>query len=152
ETVNDAWRRISRATGIPVICTNDCHYVSRSDARAHEILMCIQQGKTVTDERRMHHKTDAYYIKSPSEMNAYFKDIPAALENAARVGADCNVELELGQVHLPRYRTPEDEDLESYLSKVARAGLDERLAELRARGRRSEGARPFEPDEYRQRL
>src|SRR5262252_2237115 len=106
EQVNDSWRRVSKKTGIPLVGTNDCHYVNRADARAHEILMCIQQGKTVHDERKLHHKVDAYYIKSPAEMNAFFHDVPEAMENAAMVGKECKVDLSLGQLYLPKYKVP----------------------------------------------
>jgi DNA polymerase-3 subunit alpha len=151
EQVNQSWRRIAKKTGIPLVATNDCHYVNRTDARAHEILMCIQQGKTVHDERKLHHKVDAYYIKSPEEMNAYFNDMPEAMENAARLGAECKVELELGKLQLPKYRVPgaapeDDAARDEYLCKIAREGLERRLLEARARGR------TLEVDQYRERL
>src|SRR5215831_13938810 len=151
ENVNHAWRRISKKTGIPVIATNDCHYVNRADARAHEILMCIQQGKTVHDERKLHHKVDAYYIKSPAEMNTYFKDLPEALENAAAIGEKCKVELELGKLQLPKYRVPgaplgDDAARDEYLRKLAREGLDKRTAEMREHGAM------IDVDQYRERL
>src|SRR5579859_3670470 len=108
--VNDAWKRMARETSIPLVATGDCHYLERKDARAHEILMCIQQGKTIHDEKRLHHKNDAFYIKSPSEFNEYFKDIPEALENTVKIAKACNVELELDKTYLPRYRVPEGFD------------------------------------------
>src|SRR3989304_1335301 len=76
DKVNDAYRTLGPELGIPVVATNDCHYVNRGDYQAHEILMCIQQKRTVHDEKRLHHKTDAYYIKSPQEMEAAFHDWP----------------------------------------------------------------------------
>jgi DNA polymerase-3 subunit alpha len=151
EQVNDSWRRISKKTSLPLVATNDCHYVNRADARAHEILMCIQQGKTVHDERKLHHKVDAYYIKSPSEMETYFKDLPEALENAAAIGAQCKVELELGKLQLPKYRVPgapgdDDEARNEYMRKLAREGLEKRFVEMRERGV------GFDADQYRERL
>jgi DNA polymerase-3 subunit alpha len=146
QRVNDAYRQIGRETGIPVVATNDCHYVNRGDYKAHEILMCIQQGKTLSDEQRLSHKNDAYYIKSPAEMEAAFADWPEVLENTAKIAAMCSVELQLGKTMLPTFQVPDGEGLDSYLAKVAAAGLERRLGEKRGRG---EG---FDPDAYRERL
>ena len=144
--MNDAWKRMSRETGIGLVATGDCHYVNRSDARAHEILMCIQQGKTIADKGRMQHETDAYYIKSPAEFNAAFSDLPEALENTVRIARECNVELDLGKTFLPRYKVPDGWDIPSYFRKVAADGLERRFGEFAALGRK------FDPDQYRARL
>jgi len=144
--VNEAYRQISRETGIPVVATNDCHYVNRGDYKAHEILMCIQQGKTIEDEKRLSHKNDAYYIKSPEEMEAAFSDWPEVIENTAHIAAMCNVELKLGKTMLPRFQVPDGYELDSYIERVAREGLERRLAEKQKRGE------PFDPDAYRERL
>src|SRR5215468_4141705 len=144
--VNDAYRQISRETGIPVVATNDCHYVNRGDYKAHEILMCIQQGKTLSDEQRLSHKNDAYYIKSPEEMEAAFRDWPEVLENTARITGMCNVELNLGKTMLPQYKVPEGYDLDTYIEEVARAGLERRFGEKRDRGE------ALDADVYRERL
>jgi DNA polymerase-3 subunit alpha len=144
--VNDAYRQISRETGIPVVATNDCHYVNRGDYKAHEILMCIQQGKTIEDEKRLSHKNDAYYIKSPQEMEAAFRDWPEVLENTARIAAMCNVELELGKPMLPQFKVPDGYELDTYIVEVARRGLERRLTE------KSERGETFDPDAYRERL
>ena len=146
DKVNDAVRTISRDTGIPSVATNDCHYVNRGDYKAHEILMCIQQKRTITDEKRLTHKTDAYYIKTPEEMESSFKDWPEVLENTERINAMCNVELKLGQTMLPTYKVPEGYDLDSYIGKIAAEGLDRRLREKHARGE------AFDADQYRERL
>jgi DNA polymerase III subunit alpha len=146
EEVNEAYRRMGRELDIPVVATNDCHYVDRGDYKAHEILMCIQQKKTVHDQNRLTHKNDAYYIKSPAEMEAAFRDWPEVLENTARIAAMCDVELELGKNRLPRYKVPDGHDLDSYVEKVAREGLERRFQEKRDRGE------AFDPDEYRERL
>jgi len=146
DIVNGEYAKLGPELGVPLVATNDCHYVERSDARAHEILMCIQQGKTIHDEKRLHHKTDAYYIKSPAEMNQAFHDVPEALENAARIAELCNVKLKLGQTYLPRYKTPEGYDLDSYLAKVAEDGLSARFAEHVRRGVK------FDADQYKARL
>jgi len=146
EQVNAELRNIGRDLGIPLVCTNDCHYLQQSDARAHEILMCIQMGKSLSDDRRMHHRTDAYYFKTPAEMEAYFHDLPEVLENAARLGELCNVDLDLSSRHLPPYQVPDGHTLESYLCKLARDGLDRRIRRLREAGKKPD------PDFYRARL
>ncbi len=146
EQVNDAWRKIARETGIPLVATGDCHYLEKKDARAHEILMCIQQGKTIHDEKRLHHKNDAFYIKSPAEFNEHFKDMPEALENTVKIAKACNVELQLGKTYLPRYKVPEGYDLPSYLRKVAADGLDRRFKEFDSHDRK------YDADVYRARL
>ena len=144
--VNDSWRTMSRETGIPLVATGDCHYLDRKDSKAHEILMCIQQGKTINDPKRMHHATDAYYVKSPSEFNEAFKDIPEALENTVKIANACNVELELGKTFLPRYKVPDGFDIDSYCRKVAKDGLERRFAEFAKIGKQ------VNVDEYRARL
>ncbi len=144
--VNEAYRDIGRELGIPCVATNDCHYVNRGDYKAHEILMCIQQGKTIEDEKRLSHKNDAYYIKSPAEMEAAFRDWPEVLENTGRIADMCHVELELGHNMLPRFKVPDGYDLESYLAQAARDGLERRLGEKHAVGR------SFDADAYRERL
>jgi DNA polymerase-3 subunit alpha len=146
EKVNAGIIQISRKTGIPIIATNDCHYLERRDAKAHAILMCVGQKTTIHDNKRMHHPTDAYYLRSPDEMNILFKDLPEALENAERIGDMCNVELKLGQTFLPTFKVPEGYDADSYITELAYKGLDERLATLSRLGQK------FDPDQYRARL
>jgi DNA polymerase-3 subunit alpha len=146
ETVNAGIIEISKKTGIPIIATNDCHYLERRDARAHEILMCVGMKTTVNDPRRMHHPTDAYYLRSPQEMEVLFKDLPEALENAARIGDMCNVELKLYDTHLPKFQVPEGYDAGSYLTELAQKGLSERLATAARHGQK------LDEDHYRARL
>src|SRR2546421_2581893 len=146
EKVNGLLLDMSRRTGIPVIATNDCHYLNRKDAHAHEILMCVQQKRTVKDDKRLHHRTDAYFLKSSSEMDSYFKHVPEAMENAARVGELCNVTFDLGKTHLPRFQVPEGYDADSYLRELARRGLETRLSAMARLGR------TFDGDRYEERL
>jgi len=146
EQVNDSWRRMSRETGIGLVATGDCHYVNRVDWKSHNILMCIQQGKSVNDKGKLEHEVDAYYIQSPAEFNQKFSDIPEALENTVAIAKQCNVELELGKTYLPKYKVPEGYDLDSYMVKVAEDGLEARFRELTAKGVK------FDPDRYRERL
>jgi DNA polymerase-3 subunit alpha len=139
EEVNGHLIEMSRKTEIPLIATNDCHYLNQSDARAHEILMCVQQKKTIHDEKRLHHRNDAFFVKTPAEMEAYFKHTPEALENAARVGALCNVEFKLGETFLPRFQVPDGMTAESYLQQIAEEGLKQRVAEAHRRGEKIDG-------------
>ncbi len=139
EEVNGHLIAMSKRTEIPLIATNDCHYLNQSDARAHEILMCVQQKKTIHDEKRLHHRNDAFFVKTPAEMEAYFKHTPEALENAAHIGALCNVEFKLGETFLPRFQVPEGMTAESYLQEIAQSGLKKRIEEAHRRGDRVDG-------------
>jgi len=127
EQVNGHLIEMSKKTDIPLVATNDCHYVDRRDARPHEILLCVQQKRTINDEKRLKHTSDAYWVKSPAEMESYFKSIPQALENAAMIGELCKVEFDLKQNHLPRYKVPEGYDANSFTRKLAEEGLKQRL-------------------------
>jgi DNA polymerase-3 subunit alpha len=146
ETLNGELIRMSKKTGIPLVATNDCHYVNRSDATAHDVLMAIQTGKTLNDEKRLKHVVDSYYMKSPSEMDAAFKDVSEAIENTAKIAAECNVKLKLDQTHMPQFKVPEGHDLDTYISDIIDKGLERRFGELRDRGL------AFDPDEYRARV
>ena len=139
EEVNGQLIEMSKRTAIPLIATNDCHYLNQTDARAHEILMCVQQKKTIHDEKRLHHRNDAFFVKTPAEMEAYFKHIPEALENAARIGALCNVEFKLGETFLPKFQVPDGMTAESYLQAIAEKGLGKRIEEAHRRGEKIDG-------------
>jgi DNA polymerase-3 subunit alpha len=139
EQVNGHLLELSKKTGIPVVATNDCHYLNQTDARAHEILMCVQQKKTIHDDKRLHHRNDAFFVKTPAEMEAYFKHIPEALENAAKLGALCNVEFKLGDTFLPKFQVPDGMTAESYLAEIANEGLRKRIEEANRRSERIDG-------------
>ena len=139
ETVNGHLLELSKKTGIPVVATNDCHYLDQGDARAHEILMCVQQKKTIHDEKRLHHRNEAFFVKTPAEMEAYFKHIPQALENAAMLGDLCNVEFKLGETFLPKFQVPDGMTAESYLQEIAEKGLKKRIEEAYRRGDKVDG-------------
>ncbi|MFL5306463.1 MAG: DNA polymerase III subunit alpha, partial [Polyangia bacterium] len=139
EQVNGHLQELSKKTGIPLVATNDCHYLNQTDARAHEILMCVQQKKTIHDEKRLHHRNDAFFVKTPGEMEAYFKHIPEALENAARIGELCKVDFKLGETFLPKFQVPDGMTAESYLQVIAEDGLKKRIAEAYKRGEKVDG-------------
>ncbi len=135
EEVNEALIEIAHRLDIPLVATNDCHYIDRSDALAQEVLMCIQQGKTLQDESRLRHTSDEYYLKTPEEMEEAFHDVPEALENVARIVDMCNVSLDLGHTYLPQFQPPGGMALDAYLIKVAQEGLEVRFQEMERLGR-----------------
>jgi DNA polymerase-3 subunit alpha len=122
-------KRLREETGIPFVATNDVHYVNREEAAHHDILLCIQTGKTVDDQDRMRFSNDQFYLKSEEEMGRLFSDIPEALENTARIADACNVEFQFGELHLPEFKAPEGKTNKSYLRELCMAGLIERYGE-----------------------
>lgn len=124
--VNPQLLRMSQELGIDVVCTNDVHYTYADDADAHDILLCIQTGKKVTDENRMRYEGGQYYLKSPEEMSELFPYAPQALENTCRIAERCNVEIEFGVTKLPLYEVPEGYDSWSYLNYLCSEGLKRR--------------------------
>ena len=129
QIVNQGLREIHKRLGIPLVATNDCHYLKKAHAKVHDILLCLQTGKTVTDPNRMRFQTDQLYVKSTDEMLAAFHEWPEAVWNTARVAEMCELAFTFGKSYLPHYTVPEGETLESYLDKLARKGLAERLRE-----------------------
>jgi len=127
--VNQQLIKLSRETGIPLIATNDAHYLRREDARAHEILLCIQTGKSINDEDRMMFSSDDFYIKSPEEMEELFKNIPEAISNTVSVAQRCNVELEFNKLHLPQFSVPEGREPYEYLRSLCYQGFERRYPE-----------------------
>ncbi len=125
--VNEALIDLGRSLGIPVVATNDCHYLDREDAASHEVLVCIQTGKTLDDEKRMKMSTDEFYLKRPEEMAQQFAYCPEAVTNTVAIAERCNVELDLKTYHFPEYQVPEGETLADCLDRMARQGLEERL-------------------------
>ncbi len=129
---NAALQNIAELYDIPLVATADSHYLTPSDSPAHEILMCIAQGKSLSDFRQSFKHSDELYVKSPQQMYDAFRDInPKAVENAYRISQDCNVELELGTYYLPKFPIPDGYTLESYLEKVSFEGLERRINEAR---------------------
>ncbi len=129
---------LSRETGIPLAATNDCHYLTQVDARAQEVLMCIQTGKAVSDPGRMKFPTDQFYFKSYDEMARLFGEIPEALGRTVEIAERCNLHLEKKQHVFPHFDVPQGETLETFFEKVARDGFarrGERLERSRAEGR-----------------
>ncbi len=124
--VNQGILRLSRELNVPLVATNDCHYINAEDWEAHDILLCIQTGKKVADENRMRYEGGQYYVKSEEEMRALFPYAPEALENTHKIAERCNVEIEFGVTKLPRYEVPEGFDSWTYLKYLCEEGFKER--------------------------
>ncbi|MGH9431617.1 MAG: DNA polymerase III subunit alpha [Terriglobia bacterium] len=124
--INPNLTRLSRETGIPLVATNDCHYLTRQGARAQEVLMCIQTGKTMSATERMKFATDQFYFKTAEEMFNVFREIPEALARTLEIAEKCNLHLDKKQHVFPRFEVPEGETLDSFFEKVTRQGFGER--------------------------
>ena len=130
QQVNAGLLRIHRETGIPIIATNDAHYLRREDAEMQDILMCIQMGKTLDDPGRMKFETKEFYVKSEEEMAALFPEYPEAIANTAKIAELCNVEFEFGKYHLPHFQLPEGyTDGDAYFEKLCMDGFARRYPE-----------------------
>ena len=136
--VNQGILRLSRETGLPLVVTNDAHYLRKEDARMQDVLLCIQTGKTVDDENRMKFQTEEFYLKTEAEMRALFPNCDEAFENTVRIAERCNVEFVFNQYHLPSFPVPEGFTNEEYFRKLCMDGFAERYQNP--------------PESYRQRL
>jgi len=128
--VNRELIKISRETGIPLVATNDVHYLKKEDALVHDILLCIQTGKTIDEEDRMKFPTNEFYLKSPEEMRSIFYDNLEALENTAWIADRCNVDLDFDSLHLPEYKVPQGFTNEEYLRHLCEEGLRKRYKNI----------------------
>ncbi|MBQ2062335.1 MAG: DNA polymerase III subunit alpha [Oscillospiraceae bacterium] len=134
-TVNRALLRMHQETGIPLVCTNDAHYLRREDAESHDVLLCIQTGKTVDDENRMRYEPRNFYLRSTEEMEELFSGYPDAVENTQRIADRCQVEFTFGKYHLPEFKLPPGYDSPTYLRKLCDEGFAERYGEGNSRYR-----------------
>lgn len=119
--------RLGKELGFGLVATNDCHYLRRTDAAAHDALLCIQTGKLLSDTDRLKYETDQIYFKSANEMKELFGWVPEAIENSLKIAEVCNLELELGKLHLPRFPLPSGfESTDAFLEHLARQGMEAR--------------------------
>lgn len=125
-SVNAAIRKLAAELDLPMVATNDAHYLRREDSKLQDVLMCIQMGKTVDDENRMRFETDEFYLKSEEEMRSLFPDLDEAFENTVKIAERCNMEFEFGHYHLPEYKLPEGYDSFTYLKELCYKGFTER--------------------------
>jgi DNA polymerase-3 subunit alpha len=146
EKVNDVILEMARGEGIPPVATNDCHYLEREDAKAHEVLLCLQTGKTLTDTSRMKFQTNEFYVKTPEEMITAFSNVPEAIENTLKIAEKCDVNLDFKGYHFPAITLQKDLDHETYLRKKAEEGLEAYFKRMDALGK------PVDEAVYRERL
>ncbi len=128
--VNSGLIKISKELNIPVVATNDVHYLTRRHARAHEALLCIQTQTTLSDPNRLRFQTDEFYFKSPQEMKALFKENPEAIVNTVEIASRCNLELDFSKVHLPKYDPPFEKNKMEFLRELCLEGLNKRYKEI----------------------
>jgi DNA polymerase-3 subunit alpha len=127
EKVNRLLVELAKEISIPVVATNDCHYGERADFHAHDVLLCVQTGKTVNEENRLKLETDELYLKSVEEMARGFDYCPGAVERTLEIADRCNLDIEFGKYHFPTFTPPKQIGLDDYLDELAHKGLDERL-------------------------
>jgi len=142
--------RLSAETGIPLVATNDAHYLQREDARAHEILMCIQTAKTMSDPARMHWEHPDFYLKSRAEMMQLFGELEESLDRTWEIAQRCQVKLEKIKEPFPRFDVPAEHSTDTYFEFVARQGFEKRRPRLEAL--RAQGRLKHDPAEYTERL
>lgn len=129
--VNAGLINISKNTGIPLVATNDCHYLKKEDAKAHEILLCMQTGKRMSDPDRMKMMSDEFYVKTPEEMAKNFKGLESALENTVKIAEMCNVEMDFETIHLPEFNIPDGfKSHDEYLLSICMKGLGQKLEKI----------------------
>ncbi len=133
--INQEIVRLSKETGIPLVATNDCHYLTQADARAQEVLLCIQTGKTMSDANRMKFPTDQFYFKTAEEMAHIFREVPDAVERTWAIAERCNVKIEQISNPFPEFQLPPGESSDTYFEKAAREGFAQRVPYLETLGR-----------------
>jgi len=131
EKVNQGLLKMHHELGIPLVATNDCHYLSKDDYHAHDVLLCIQTSKTLNETNRLKFDTDQLYFKSPDEMMASFKDYPGAIENTRAIAERCQIEFDMKTYHFPLFDTGPGKTPDSLLEEMAQQGLANILANLR---------------------
>jgi DNA polymerase-3 subunit alpha len=129
DQINPELIAIGKELDIPLVATNDVHYVLREDAPSHELLLCIQTNSTIYDEKRVRMAGDSFYLRSPDEMAELFSDLPQAVENSQCVADMCQLELQFGRLLLPEVETPEGKTADDYLEQLCREGLERRFSE-----------------------
>ena len=118
--------QLAQELSIPLVATNDCHYIAREDSRMHKVLLCIQTGRTVDDPNAMEFGSDEFYMKSEAEMRELFPEYPEAFDNTLEIAARCNLEIEFGKTKLPRFEAPGGEDSTAYFRRKCQEGLREK--------------------------
>ena len=146
DTVNAGLREISAKLGIPLVASNDCHYLNKEDVRAHDVLLCVQTGKTVNDTDRFRFRTDQLYFKSKEEMIDYFQDFPGAVENTLEIAARCQVSFDFKTYHFPQFKDQSGLSAQELFVQKAEAGFQRIMALVKQKNPGADQAL------YRQRL
>ncbi len=133
EKVNRTLLDMSRRLSIPLVASNDCHYLDKDDVRAHDVLLCIQTGKTVHDDQRLKFRTDQLYFKPKTEMHAFFNDYPGALDNTVEIAKRCNVEFDFNSYHFPKFITPEGRTEKDIFEQKVREGYTRILNRIKTK-------------------
>lgn len=128
--LNKSLLDLADATGLPLVATNDVHYVKKEQARAHEVLLCLQTQTTLSDPNHMRMQTDEFYLKSPAEMKRLFQGIPEALKNTIEITEKCNLELSFDKLHLPRYQPPDKISPDNYMKQLCYEGVKKKLGKM----------------------
>ncbi|MGY8766237.1 MAG: DNA polymerase III subunit alpha, partial [Nitrospinaceae bacterium] len=134
EKINKELVKLGNKLSLPLVATNNCHYLDREDFHAHEILLCLQTGKTMSDQYRMRYPSDEYYFKSSEEMIQLFNEVPEAIENTIKIAERCDLDLDFNKLNFPDYPIPENYTLEKYLTEQTNKGLEERFQEMTRQG------------------
>jgi DNA polymerase-3 subunit alpha len=150
QEINPQLVRLARKLGLPLVATNDVHYYHKDDAESHDVLLCIQTNKKISDQDRIRFGTTEFYFKSGEEMARLFHEVPEALENTARIAAVCDFSFPSAGHFLPQFKAPEGRTLKEYFEQVARDGFRERMRALNEK--RERGLLSHPPNEYEERL
>ena len=133
ESVNQALKDMSQRLSIPLVASNDCHYLDKKDVRAHDVLLCIQTGKVVTDSERLKFRTDQLYFKPPQEMFDFFSDFPGALENTVQIADRCNVTFDFKTYHFPKFDAPDGQSEAEFFERRVQEGFDREMQVIKAK-------------------
>jgi len=147
--VNRDLVRLSKESGIPLVATNDCHYLTQADSHAQEVLMCIQTGKTMSDGQRMKFATDQFYFKTAEEMRQVFRELPDALTRTVAIAERCNVKIQRVSDPFPEFKVPEGHSTDSYFEKVVREGFASRMPQIERLQKEGKLRRPLADYESR---
>ncbi|MCX5807887.1 MAG: DNA polymerase III subunit alpha [Proteobacteria bacterium] len=130
--INEGLIGLSKHYGIPIVATNDCHYLRKEEAKAHELLLCIQTGKTINDQNRLSFKTEEFYFKSPDEFERAFSQYPEALSNTVKIAEMCNVDISTDTYHFPEFTPPNNLELNDYFEELCVDGFNKRIDTIKA--------------------
>lgn len=128
--LNEKLVKLARELNIPLVATNDVHYVKKHESIAQDVLLCIQTGSALESDDRLRFSTDEFYLKTPDQMARLFSDLPEAIDNTLKIAERCEVDINFNRVYLPHYEVPKGHDLDSYLEKLALEGLKKRYADI----------------------